>query len=185
MTGSNLYYGRALDHTILPALNELGTEQAQPTQKTMDKVHRLMDYANTYPDVYIRYYASDMVLRVDNNVSHLVAPKAQSRVAGYYHLSDHPDKTTTPTLNGAINVECKTLQHVDASAAEAETVGIFHNAQITIPIWILLQTLGYIQPPTPVKTDNSTFNGFIHNNIHMKRSKSWDMRCYWLRDRET
>ena len=142
MTDSNLYYGRALDHTILPALNELGTEQAQPTQKTMDKVHRLMDYANTYPDVYIRYYASDMVLRVDNNVSHLVAPKAQSRVAGYYHLSDHPDKTTTPKLNKAISVECKSLQHVVASAAEAEIVGIFHNAQITIPVRILLQALG-------------------------------------------
>ena len=40
------------------------------------------------------------------------------------------------------------------------------------------------QPPTPIKTDNATANGFIHDNIHQKRSKSWDMRYYWLRDRQ-
>ena len=32
VTGSFLYYGRALDRTILPALNEIASEQAQPTQ---------------------------------------------------------------------------------------------------------------------------------------------------------
>ena len=41
------------------------------------------------------------------------------------------------------------------------------------------------QPPTPIKTDNSTANGFIHDNIHQRRSKSWDMRYYWLRENQT
>ena len=34
VTGSFLYYGRAIDYTILPALNEIATAQAQPTEKT-------------------------------------------------------------------------------------------------------------------------------------------------------
>jgi len=126
-----------------------------------------------------------MVLHIDSDAAYLVAPKARSRVAGYFYLSDNPSKTSKPIFNGAIHVECKTLRHVVSSAAEAETAGVYHNAQVAIPIRIVLQALDHAQPPTPIKTDNSTANGFIHDNIHQRRSKSWDMRYYWLRDRQT
>ena len=72
-----------------------------------------------------------------------------------------------------------------SSAAEAETAGVYHNAQMALPIRVVLQALNHPQPPTPIKTENSTANGFIHDNIHQKISKSWDMRYYWLRDRQT
>ena len=185
VTGSHLYYGRAIDSTILPALNEIASEQAQPTQQTKQKAQRLMDYVNTYPNTYIRYYASNMILHIDSDAAYLVAPKARSRIAGYYYFSNHPSKNTTTRLNGAIHVECKTLRHVVSSAAEAEIAGVYHNAQTAIPMRTILEALGHSQPPTPIKTDNSTANGFIHDNIHQKRSKSWDMRYYWLRDRHT
>jgi hypothetical protein len=70
-----------------------------------------------------------------------------------------------------------------ASAAEAETGGLFINAQETIPLHYILQQLGHDQPPTPIKTDNTKALSFVNANIHQKRSKSWDMRYYWLRDR--
>ena len=41
------------------------------------------------------------------------------------------------------------------------------------------------QKPTLIRTDNSTATGFVYDNIHTKRPKSWDMRYYWLRDRMT
>ena len=185
VTGSFLYYDRALDHTILPALNELASEQANPTQKTMRKAIRLMDYLHTYPHAYIRYHASNMVLHLDSHAAYLVVPKARSRVAGYFHLSDHPNITKHPKLNGAVLVECKTLQHVVSSSAEAEVAGVYHNASVAIPIRHLLHQLGHPQPPTPLKTDNCTATGFVYDNIHQKQSKSWDMRYYWLRDRQT
>ena len=47
----------------------------------------------------------------------------------------------------------------------------------------MLQQLGYSQPPTPIILDNSTTENFIKNNITQKRSKSWDMTHYWLRDK--
>ena len=28
-------------------------------------------------------------------------------------------------------------------------------------------------------------NNFIHNNIAQRKSKSWDMRYYWLREKES
>ena len=80
-------------------------------------------------------------------------------------------------------VKCKTLRHVVSSAAEAEVAGVFHNAGMALPLCHFLECLGHPQPPTPIKTDNSTATGFIYDNIHQRRSKSWDMRYYWLRDR--
>ena len=48
----------------------------------------------------------------------------------------------------------------------------------------MLEALEHQQPPTPIKTENSTAEGFIYKKINMKRLKSWDMRYHWLRDRE-
>ena len=142
-----------------------------------------MDYFATYPKAYIRYYASQMILNIDCDAAYLIAPKARSRVARYYHLTG--DHTQNPKLNGAIHVECKTLRHVVSSVAESEVSGVFHNAQISIPIRTLLHALGHPQPPTSIKADNSTSFGFIYNNIHQRCSKFWDMRYYCLRDRLT
>ena len=72
-----------------------------------------MDYTATYPNAFIRYHASDMILNIDSDAAYLVAPQAKSRIAGYYHLAHHPTKTQT--INGAILVECKTRRHVVAS----------------------------------------------------------------------
>ena len=63
----------------------------------------------------------------------------------------------------------KTLQHVVSPAAEAETDGVYHNAQRAIPIQTILNGLDHNQPPTPVNTDNSTTGGFIYDNIHQKK----------------
>ena len=119
-TGLFLFYGRAIDNTILPALNKIASAHSKPTERTKDKAEQMMDYLNTYPEAYIRFYASDMVLHMDSNAAYLVAPKANSQIAGYYHLSDHLNITKHPKLNGAILVECKTLRHVVSSSAEAE-----------------------------------------------------------------
>ena len=79
----------------------------------------------------------------------------------------------------------QTLRHIVSSAAEAEIGGVYHNAQSNIPMRIVLQALGHTRPPTPIKIDNSTANGIMNGNIYQRRSKSWDMRYYWLRDRQT
>ena len=184
VVGTFLYYARAIDSTMLPALNEIASQQAAPTTQTLQKCNRLLDYVATYPNAYIRFHASDMILMLDTDAAYLVMPKARSRIAGYYYLGNKATSQPHPELNGAILIECKTLRHVVASAAEAETGGIFHNAQMAIPIRTILEAIDHPQPPTPITTDNSTATGFVYNNINQKKSKSWDMRYYWLRDRE-
>ena len=181
--GSLLYYARAVDPTMLVALNELSAEQANPTQNTLPKITQLLNYAATYPNAILRFHASDMILHADSDAAYLVMPKARSRIAGYFYMSDHPNIIFPPKLNAPVLVECKTLRHVVASAAEAETGGLFYNAQTVLPIREMLTTLNHPQPPTPLKTDNSTATAFVSKNLKQKRSKSWDMRFHWLRDR--
>ena len=119
-----LYYGRPLDHTILPALNDIASEHSIPTQRTKENSQQVLDYVTTYPNAYILYYASDVISNIDSGAAYLMAKKTRSRVAGYYHLSYDPKVTEYPPLNGLIHNECETLYHVVSSALEAEA-GVF------------------------------------------------------------
>ena len=116
-----------------------------------------------------------MVLHVDSDAAYLVLPNAKSRIARHYYLSTNPPSPPAPpqpARNGPILTECKTLKHVVASAAEAETGGLFYNGQTIIPIRQALEALGHKQPTTPLKTDNSTARVFVHRSLRQKRSKS-------------
>jgi hypothetical protein len=109
----------------------------------------------------------------------LVLPNARSRYAGHYFLSDNPPSPPakpSPKPNGAILTVCKTLPGVMSSAAEAETGGVYWNGQDDVACRTPLEALGHPQPPTPLKTDNSTAISFVHSNIRQRRSKTWDMR---------
>jgi hypothetical protein len=184
IVGTFLYYARAIDCTMLPALNQISTQQSKPTQQTNEDANMLLDFAATYPDAKIRFHASDMILNIDTDAAYLVMPNAKSRIAGYFYLSSLPSTSNIPVpINGPILVECTTIKHVVGSAAEAECGGCYHNAQKAIPIRIALAELGHPQPKTPLKTDNSTAAGFANNSMRQKRSKAWDMRFHWIRDR--
>jgi hypothetical protein len=67
VAGTLLYYGRAVDSTILTSLSSLATKQAKPTQKTMETVKQLLDYGVTQEEAIITYSASKMILNVHSN----------------------------------------------------------------------------------------------------------------------
>ena len=126
-----------------------------------------------------------MHLHVDSDAAYLIAPKAKSRVAGFYYFKNKPTGQPFNCPNHPVLVECRCLRHVVTSAAEAETAGLFHNAQNILLLRRILTALRHPQSPTPLKTDNATAAGFIHNNIHLRKSKTWDMRYYWLCEQQT
>ena len=70
-----------------------------------------------------------------------------------------------------------------SSVAEAEIIAVYMLAQDLVPLRLCLEELGHTQPPTPIKTDNSTAVGIGNNTTKQKRSKSMDMRIHWMRDR--
>ena len=124
-----------------------------------------------------------MVPTAESDAAYLVPPKARSRAAGFFYFHNHLTSTPHPTLNGAILVKCTTLRHVASSTTETEVGDLFHNARAALPIKQLLKAIGHPQKTTSITTDNSTAHHFVYDNIHQKRSKSWDMKFYWLRDR--
>jgi hypothetical protein len=186
VAGTWLYYARAVDPTILPALNEISNSQAKPTIVTGKACDHLMDYLATHPNATIRYYASDMVLYTVSDAAYLVLPNARSRCSGLFYLSNIPTTNPpNPKPNGPVHVLCKTIRTVAASAAEAETGGLFLNGQEAVPIITALEEMGHKQPPTgtPLETDNSTAHDILKAQVRMKRSKAFDMRYHWLKDR--
>ena len=133
------------------ALNEVAAHQANPTQYIRSKCNRILDYAATFPNMKLRYVASDMILHVDSDAVYLVQDGAHSRITGHYILSNYPPpapQLPLKTPNAPILIKCKTLRHVVASAAEAETGGLFHNDQTILHLRVLLEAIGHKQPPT-------------------------------------
>ncbi len=78
VAGALLYYARAVNSTILPALSSIATKQAAPIAKTMAKVKQLVDYVSTQQEAIITYRASDMILSVYSDAGYCNEKKAQS-----------------------------------------------------------------------------------------------------------
>jgi hypothetical protein len=78
VTGSVLYYARAVDPTMLMPLNDIATEQTKATEKTQAATNQMFDYLATHPDATIRYHASDMILNIHSDASYLSVSNALS-----------------------------------------------------------------------------------------------------------
>ena len=180
--GVLLYYGRAVDSTIITGLSSLAAAQATPTTHTLYLVNWLLDYAATNPDAILTYKKSDMVLAVHSDASYLSESAARSRVGGHFFCSSD---VKDPPDNGAVLNISKILKAVMSSAAEAELGALYINAREAIPMRQLLEEMGHKQPPTPIQTDNSTAHGVVTNNIQPRRTKAMDMRFHWLRCRDS
>ena len=128
-----------------------------------------------------------MVLHLHSDASYLSEPGACSRVGGHYFPGNKSTDPTKPLLtdsplNVPIHTVSKILHIVMASAAEAETSATFHNGQEAVPIRTSSQELGHPQPPTPIRVDKYTAEGFANGAIKQKISKAIDMRFYWIQD---
>jgi hypothetical protein len=181
VTGSVLYYARAVDPTVLMPLRDISTEQTNATEKTQAATNQLLDYLATQPDAAIRYHASDMILHIHSDASYLSVSNARSRLGGLFFLGNKSPEQDK--LNGSILNVAAVIKNVVASAAESEVGACFHNAQSGAPLRVTLTEMGHTKLPTPLQTDNSTAFGILNETIKQKRSKAMDMRYHWLTDR--
>jgi hypothetical protein len=85
VAGTLLYYARAVDSTILPALSSLATKQAKPTQKTIEKIKQLLDYCVTQEEAIITYSASKTILCIYSNTEYCNEKIAQSQAGGHFY----------------------------------------------------------------------------------------------------
>jgi hypothetical protein len=122
-----------------------------------------------------------MILHIHSDTSYLSVSKARSRLGGLFYLGYNPPNQDK--LNGSILNVSSVIKNAVASAAESEVSSFFQNAQTAAPLRTALLEPGHTQPATPLRTDNSTAYGILNETIQHKRSKSMDMKYYWLQDR--
>jgi len=180
ITGTILYYARAVDPTMRTAVSIVSSNQSKPTENVDKQAQRLLAYAKTHPDAHIVYHASKMILMIQTDAAHLSETGSQSRAGGILYLVD---SVTDTRINGSIECVSSIIPSTVASASEAEYGAMFMVAREAEPIRATLEDLGHPQPSTPIISDNLCAVGICNNRVKLKRSKAFDMRFHWIRDR--
>jgi hypothetical protein len=175
--GVFLYYGHAVDSTMVTALSAIASTQAAPTEETMVRCKLFLDNTATHKDVILTYRRSNMVvLTIHSNTSYLSKSKARSQAGGHFFLSSD---TEDPINYGAVLNLAQIIKAVMSSAAEAELGALYINAREAVPQCQTLAEMNHKQPSTPMQTDNSTALGVVSNNIQPQCTKAMDMRFHW------
>ncbi len=175
VVGMLLYYARAVDSTILPALSSLTPKQAKLMQKMIEKVKQLLDYCTTQEKEIITYLSSIIILCININAGYCNEKNAHSQAGGHFFLSNNDQ---FPPNNGAILTNATIIKGVMSSAAEAELGALFSNAKEVIYLCQILTKMGHQQPQTPIQTNNTKAEGVINNKIQPKCTKA--MACVFI-----
>ena len=69
--GNFLFYGRAVDSTVLTPINTIALQSAKPTKETLSHTNQLLDYLATQEDVVLTYNRSEMGMAVHSDTSYL------------------------------------------------------------------------------------------------------------------
>ena len=128
--GIFLYYGIALDLTMLVALGTLATQQSKPTESLWDDITWFLNYSASRPDAKICFSSSDMILHIASDGSYRSETKSRSRVRGVFYLSSKlPKHDQAPDCNHPFNapfrVVAKILKMITSSAMKTEVAANF------------------------------------------------------------
>ena len=94
-----LFYGRAVDKTLLASLNAIGTQQATATESTNEAINHLLDYLANYPNNGIVYRYRSMVLAAHADSGFHNESKDRSRSGTHVLLAEN---NPAPRWNGPI-----------------------------------------------------------------------------------
>lgn len=181
--GTLTHYARMVDPTMMRDVSRLASMQATPTKDVLNDVIRLMQYAASHPDAGIRYHRSDMKLQVHSDASGQSESLARSRAGGLQFVTTNAGLGDPAAINGAIEVISTIIPSVCGSVAEAEFAALYLNGQTAEVLRTTLADLGYPQGATPIFVDNKCAVGLANDQMKQKRSKAFDLRYYWTKDR--
>ena len=169
--------------TVLMTLSTLAIEQTKATKTTLKKCFQLLDYLAYHSTAKVCFYASDMIMNIHSDASYLSEGRARSRTCGHFFMGWMPKDGDPIRINGAFHVSTNAIRFVVASAAEAELGALFHNCQTGIIFRSILEDMGHPQPKTPVHCDNATAVGIANSTVKRQRSRSMEMRFFWVSDK--
>ena len=177
IVGALLYYGRAVANKLLVALNAIGSKQAAETEKTSQAIDQLLNYVATYPNDGTIHRSRDMILAAHSDAGFNNESKGRIRAGAHILLSEN---VPVPKWNGLILTITQIIKFVMSSAAEAELGALYVTAKSLVPIRLTLAEMGWKQPVMSIQTDNTAATGVFNSTIIPKKSKSMDLRFWWL-----
>ena len=177
--GTLSHAARIVRHDLLPAVNDIAATQSAPTSKTMQQVDRLANYMARFPKGSVIYKATDMILRAMYDSA--LRPHGKHKMGSIIYHSCEDD--APEIIGNIIEVLCKLPSNVVASIAEGEYCSQFITGQTAYWHRIILERMGYPQPPTILYGDNTTAIGIANDSLKVKKSKAIDTKLHWIRDR--
>ena len=129
IVGVFLFYSRAVDPTMLTAINKIAPRQAKPTSLIEQEVDRFLQYANKWPNATMRIRASNMKLVCHSDGSYLSDSNARSRAGGMLFFGDCKDNDAPNAPVSFLSVIIKT---VVTSATATEYAAAFIVGQAAI-----------------------------------------------------
>ena len=147
ISGSLLFYRRAIDSSLLTALGTLTSAQMNATTDTGAALTKIINYCASNPVTVIHFHKIGMVLYVSSDASYLSKPKARRCASGHFYLSSNPKDThkaptpkdTMPPMNGAIHAHNSIMGNVLSSAMEADMGSLYENLCNAEPIRVSLE----------------------------------------------
>jgi hypothetical protein len=181
IVGTFLYYGRAVNPTLLAALSSIAACQANSTTAVAESYQQLFDYIATHPNAGICCYkACNMILAVHTKVSYLLEQNSKSNTSAHFYLTNHNDKEFN---KGIILTLSSIIKHVMSSASKVELAALYYGANLPSS-FAQLSEMGHPQlKHTMITTDNITAQSLTMGTMTPKASKSMDQCFYWLKHR--
>ncbi len=175
IVGTLLYYGGAVDSTLLATLSSIAARQTNDTTAVVEACQQLLDYIATHPNAGIQYKACDMILAVHTDASYLSELAGKICSSTHIYLMNHDDKEFN---NGAILTLPSIIKHVMSSAYKTKLAALYYGCKHTVPICTTLKEMGHPQTKqTMVTTNNITAQGLTMGTMAPKASKSMD-QCF-------
>jgi hypothetical protein len=91
VTGKFLFYARAIDNTMLHAINYITSATMHGTEQTLAAATLFLNYAASNPDGETIFRTSDMILRIDLDGVFLLIPTFSKRAGLAAEVRDSPN----------------------------------------------------------------------------------------------
>jgi hypothetical protein len=125
-----LFYGKAVNPTLLAALSSIAARQANGTTGVSKSCQQLLDYVATHLNASICYKACNMILAVHTNASYLLEQNCKNRASAHFYLTNHDEKEFN---NGAILTLSSIIKHIMSSASEVKLAALATVANLPFP----------------------------------------------------
>jgi hypothetical protein len=110
IVGAFLFYARAVNCTLMPAVVQLAATQAHPTAAVLEAADRLMRYAAGHPAQHLIYRACDMILYIRSDASHQSMSDSRSVAGGLFYLANK--QVSDMPINGPLLATSKVIPNV-------------------------------------------------------------------------